>query len=152
MREALRRAIAATTERHTGSLEGDWQFILSRRSDQGKIIEERALGAVGDITLGPHDRVLLVPTGAAAQYAAFVNMRVKHGGQLSRKVRSRKTKEVRRVTEGFMASAARAVRRNPAMATISVRVIFTHRFAPSGASSKQGMPVLSFAPKRFRRQ
>lgn len=150
VRGALQRAIASTTRRRTGSLEDDWIFVHFQRDDTGRVIAQRVITGGGSVMLGPRDSVMLIPSGANAEYAAFVNRLVKGGGKLGRNVRSRKTKQLTRHSMGFMGAAVRSVRNHPAMAAVHVRVLNSYRYAPPKASRKQGVPTILIRPRRFR--
>lgn len=141
---SITQAIGSTTQRETGALIGAWSITLFRRTDNGGL-QSISLGAGSDVEMGPDDFAILTPSGPGAVYAAFVNSWVKHGGKLT--TRGRRGRPGRGL--GFMAFAARAVRRVPGMKDFSVRVVFS-RPGPPGSSRVQGAPTIVIRPKRVR--
>lgn len=149
VRAALRQAIMAMTQRRTGRLEDDWIFIHVMRDDNGNPIRSQTIPANADLAMGLHDFVVLRPVGDAARYAAFTNMRVAHSSHTVRGSGGQQKAARRPKMQGFMAMAVRHLRRHPISKSVSVRVVFSKRYAPAGASKVQGMPSIVLKPKRY---
>ena len=147
VRAALRLAIRSTTTRRTGSLDDDWQFIHIIRDENGQVIRSQVVSATADLAIGPRDSVVLRPSGPDAVYAAFVNRLVARGSAAKTTVAKVRRTVAKRAGPGFMARAARQMRRHPVSQAFKVTVVFSKRYAPPGASRKQGLPVIVFSPR-----
>lgn len=141
---ALREAILATTVSRSGRLadvSGSWRWLFL---SGGRVTP--VTGANQILSFGINDRLMLVP--ANVPHATVANRAVAGGGGLSIKTRKGKASK-RNQNLGFLAYAARMLKRRTEFRQFSIYVAFTQRHKVPGELSKvQGTGMIVIRPRR----
>lgn len=139
--QALFEAIAKTTEERTGTLSNPSNWSWFYDDGNGRPVVVRSPEQIK--AFGPRARLVLKPVGVP--WAAVVNARVSKGGALSIAGKTTKKNQTARPAKknqklGFMAWAARTVKKRSEFRQFSVYVAFTNR--PIAKYGNQGMPMI----------
>jgi hypothetical protein len=139
--DALFDAIARTTDPVSGTLSNPSNWSWFYDDGGGRPVVVRSPDQIK--AFGPRARLVLKPVGVP--WAAVVNARVSKGGALSIVGKTSKKNPNARASKknqklGFMAWAARTVKKRPEFRQFSVYVAFTNR--PIAKYGNQGMPMI----------
>lgn len=136
----LRAAITRTTVTRSGRLAnvgGNWQWRFIPRGSAARIVSS----ASPPPTFGRGDMLVLSP--ATVPYATAVNRAVANAAR----IKTRATKKYSSQSIGFLAAAARAVRRKSEFKQFSVVVEFTKAHAVPGEVYSHGSGVITIRPR-----
>jgi hypothetical protein len=143
---ALRDAIAASTRTHSGRLAdiaGSWQWLYIPKGGTARVVSPGAVLPA----FNRGDQLVLTPQGVP--HATLTNRNVAHSGRLNRAPKKGKEPPKSQQNRGFLFNAADKVRRRPAFAQFSVRVVFSRAHMVPGElmTREQGTGMLVIAAK-----